>query len=71
MSAGIPAIALDGEPLDALIWRVAGQGASDELVLEANRGLAELGPILPEGTLVLVPEAAAAPAISELIQLWD
>jgi phage tail protein X len=60
-----------GETLDALIWRALGTKAV-EPVLAANRGLAALGPFLPEGTPVSLPELAAAPAAEpELVQLWD
>lgn len=60
-----------GEPLDALVWRALGTAAV-EPVLEANRGLAELGAFLPEGHPVTLPELAAAPAATpELVQLWD
>jgi phage tail protein X len=67
--ASVPALA--DEPLDALIWRATGTRAVEK-VLEANRGLAQLGTFLPEGTVVLIPELAAAPAAEpELVQLWD
>ncbi|WP_129792555.1 tail protein X [Sphingosinicella sp. CPCC 101087] len=63
--------ALAGEPLDALVWRVLGTSAV-EPVIELNRQLAEVGPYLPEGTPVTLPEPAATPAPElELIQLWD
>ncbi|MGL6559592.1 tail protein X [Aeromonas dhakensis] len=41
-----------------------------EQVLELNPGLAELGPILPTGTLITMP-AAPTQAEQPLIQLWD
>lgn len=61
-----------GETLDALVWRVLGQGAEAvEDVLAVNPGLTELGALLPEGTPVLIPDIAAAPAEVDLVQLWD
>lgn len=68
---GLNAFAHAGEPLDALVWRMLGTAAV-EPVLEANPGLAELGAFLPEGTIVFLPELAAAPAAAPtLVQLWD
>lgn len=41
-------------------------------MLETNPGLAALGPVLPVGTVVELPEpTAAAPRTNDLIQLWD
>lgn len=48
-----------GITLDLLLWRRwgdAGLGLVDE-TLELNRGLADLGPILPAGTIVVLPDA--------------
>lgn len=62
-----------GETLDALCYRVLGRtGAVTEQALELNPGLADLGPVLPHGTLVTLPdEQAAEPAIADTIQLWS
>lgn len=62
-----------GETVEALVWRViAGDAEAVEAVLAANPGLADLGAILPEGTPVTIPAAAASsPASATLIQLWD
>lgn len=70
MVTTLTATALAGEPLDALVFRMLGTSAV-EPVLEANRGLAELGDVLPEGYLVFLPIAAARPATPALFQLWD
>lgn len=61
-----------GDTLDTLCWRHLGSVEPVETVLELNPGLAALGPILPEGTAVNLPEAtqAAAPS-APIIQLWD
>lgn len=60
------------EPLDALVWRELGLGApAVQAVLEANPGLAAQGPFLLDGTRVVLPAAASAPAPAPLIQLWD
>lgn len=68
---GLVVHALAGETVDELVWRAAGTSAV-EPVLEANPGLAGLGPRLPEGQPVLLPEiVSAAPAAAELVQLWN
>ncbi|SEJ71596.1 P2-like prophage tail protein X, partial [Azotobacter beijerinckii] len=41
-----------------------------EAVLEANPGLADLGPILPHGQRVTLPEQAPQPQ-TQTVQLWD
>lgn len=60
-----------GDSVDSLCWRHLGSSAPVESALEANPGLAALGPILPEGTLVTLPDAAPAPATRATINLWD
>ncbi|WP_036129270.1 tail protein X [Luteibacter mycovicinus] len=65
--------ARQGDTVDAICWRELGatRGVTEQ-VLELNRGLARLGPILPEGTLVKLPaRATVAPAVLPLINLWD
>lgn len=65
--------ARQGDTLDLMLHRDCGLGPEAiDAVLEANPGLAALGPVLPVGTPVLVPDAAvAAPATVKLLQLWD
>lgn len=71
-AAAIPAVAQAGEPLDLVIWRTLGRTAvAVEATLAASPGLAALGVQLPEGTPVLIPAAAQAPAPAPLVQLWD
>lgn len=63
-----------GDTLDGLAWRERGFGPADlPALLEANPGVAALGAVLPIGTPVVVPAAAATPAIADrpLVQLWD
>lgn len=78
MAAARRLVALSGDTLDLLLFRDASLGPADlTRVYEANPGLADLGPILPLGTVVAVP-AAPDPAatggalrLRPLIQLWD
>ena len=66
--------AKSGDTLDLLLSRDAGLGP-DHLtrVLDANPGIADLGAVLPLGTLIIVPASApsAATGVRPLTQLWD
>lgn len=60
------------ESLDALCYRIKGETPGYlETVLAANPGLADLGPALPMGTLVTLPDAATTGAIKKTVQLWE
>lgn len=64
--------AQQGDSLDAICWRYYGRTAGvTETVLEANPGLAALGPIIPHGTLITMPEAPAQQTKTDTINLWD
>ncbi|GIX38029.1 MAG: tail protein [Silanimonas sp.] len=62
-----------GDTLDALCYRHLGRTAGlVEQALAANPGLADLGPVLPHGLIVTLPDpAATGEARRPLIQLWD
>lgn len=63
--------AMQGDTLDLLCHRHLGTTAGvTEQALRLNPGLAELGPILPEGHPVTLPERAPATARDSL-QLWS
>jgi len=64
-------IATQGDTVDAICHRIYGQTAGiTEAVLEANRGLAELGPVLPHGTVVDLPDLPQQADVQR-VQLWD
>ncbi|KVC82472.1 tail protein X [Burkholderia ubonensis] len=64
--------ALQSETLDALCWRYYGSTAGTvEAVLEANPDLAELGVVLPMGTVVEMPELNTIEQTKPLLQLFD
>lgn len=72
MGAASTLTARQGDTLDALLWREAALGpAALASVLEANPGIAGLGPILPAGTTVTVPATAPTADTLPLINLWD
>jgi phage tail protein X len=63
--------AIEGDTVDLLCQRHLGRTAAvAEAVLATNPGLAALGPILPLGTPVDLPDVVAAPPPT-LVQLWD
>ncbi|RON97135.1 phage tail protein [Pseudomonas fluorescens] len=63
--------AQQNDTVDALCWRHYGRTAGvTEAVLDANPGLADHGPTLPQGLLVQMPEAQAA-AQRQVVNLWD
>lgn len=62
--------AVQGETIDAMCWRHYGRTAGvTEAVLVANPGLARLGPILPHGQLINLPELAPQPQRQQ-VNLW-
>lgn len=71
-------ITIRGEniPLDLLLWRRYGvRGRSlVERTLDLNPGLAALGPILPLGTVVIIPDlppVATSPAVKVVSLFGD
>lgn len=65
-------IAMQGDTLDALCQRhLGGTSAVTEQALELNQGLSELGPVLPMGTQVELPDQVVAKQNNTLIQLWE
>ncbi len=63
--------AIQGDTVDAICQRVYGRTAGvTEAVLLANPGIADLGPILPHGTELGMPDIFPQPAV-HMVQLWD
>lgn len=63
--------AQQGDSVDSLCWRHLGSSAAVEKTLRLNPGLAALGPELPIGTAVTLPDDAPVSTPKPLIQLWD
>lgn len=63
----------DGIALDRLLFEVMGREDLVPAVLDANPGLARLGPVLPVGTLIRIPAPPSAEAIATApsVKLWD
>ena len=61
----------DGDMLDDICWRHYGrQSEAVEAVLDANPGLADLGPVYATGTVITLPDLPAAEAPAP-VRLWD
>ncbi|EMR7683544.1 tail protein X [Yersinia enterocolitica] len=59
------------DTVDAMCWRYYGRTEGvTEKVLAANPGLADIGPVLPHGYPVEMPEVCAA-VTTQTLQLWD
>jgi phage tail protein X len=65
-------IASEGDTVDFIVWRAYGAQNARlvERVLAANPGLADLGAILPSGTVVTLP-ALDTVAETTGVRLWD
>lgn len=60
-----------GDTLDYICWKFYGQqSGAVEAVLLANPGLADLGPVLPENTVVTLPELPKTASEVQPIRLW-
>lgn len=63
---------LQNDTVDAICWRNYGRSSGVvEAVLEANSHLSELGPLLPMGTKIQLPEIQTQQNKTQSIQLWD
>lgn len=64
----------DGDTLDRVMW-LAYETQSDDLLnglLEANPGIADDGPVLSAGTVVIIPDAdTTETATTSEVRLWD
>jgi len=62
----------DGDVLDAVCARHYGDTPHQvEDVIAANPGLAALGPVLPSGVIIELPEVKDAALERPTIRLWD
>lgn len=63
--------AVQGDTVDRICFVHYGRtDGVTEAVYEANPGLADIGPILPTGTLVKLPSVAEKPT-QATVQLWN
>ena len=60
-----------GDTLDFICWKFYGQqSGAVELVLDANPGLASLGPVLPVNTTITLPDIPKPATEVQPIRLW-
>ena len=63
---------MQGDTVDLMCWRYYGRtDGTVEAVLEANAGLADLGTVLPLGTVVEMPDLTTVESTAPLLQLFD
>ncbi len=63
---------LQGDTVDMICRRTFGdESGYVEAVLDVNYGLAALGPVLPLGTPVILPDLPAVQQEVALVTLWD
>ena len=61
-----------GETVDLACLQTYGRTRDvTEAVLAANPGLAGLGPVLPVGTVIIMPDLAEDTPQRNLVSLWD
>ncbi len=62
----------DGDTVDYIAWRHYGRqdGQIVEMLLDANPGLADRGPVLSSGTSIALPEMPT-PEQDNGVRLWD
>lgn len=64
--------AIQNDTIDAICWRYSLGSAAVEQVLGANPNLSELGPFIPMGTAILLPDIQIQQnTTTQTVQLWD
>jgi phage tail protein X len=62
----------DGDVLDAVVFKQYGAtDAYTEAVLNANPGLADLGPVYPAGVLITLPDIGTQMPQLATVTLWS
>ena len=71
-AATVVYVAAGGDMLDAIAHRQYGTAAAVRHIQAANPGLVALGPRLPAGTRVLLPDVEVAPrGEARPVELWE
>ena len=62
---------VEGDTVDLICYREFGYTEEiTEQLLALNPGLADVGPVIPVGTAIVLPAVAAAP-VTNTLNLWD
>ncbi|MBN9052348.1 MAG: tail protein X [Rhizobiales bacterium] len=65
-------ITRSGQTVDLVCRDFYGRTRSTtEIVLDANPGIGALGPVLPIGTVLFMPDIDTRPAARKLVKLWE
>ncbi|KQI66880.1 hypothetical protein AN189_18500 [Loktanella sp. 3ANDIMAR09] len=64
-----PYLTRQGDVVDLIAHRELGDARLCTAILDANPGLAAAGAVLPDGLLIMLPDAAPAPTRTT-IRLW-
>jgi len=63
---------IDGDTVDDIAYGYYGENAGHtELVLSANPGLADAGPVLQAGLVIIIPPAATTSTPTPTVSLWS
>lgn len=62
----------DGDTADYIAWKFYGtqDGQVVERLVDANPGLADIGPLLPAGMVIELPELETV-GVTQGVKLWD
>jgi phage tail protein X len=63
-------VAREGDTVDIIAFKRFGAHGMEDAIWEGNPGLAAIGPILPAGTIVLIPLPEVADR-TQSTRLWD
>lgn len=65
-------ITKDGDTADYIAWKYYGNQDAGTVaaLVDANKGLADRGPVLPAGLVIHLPEITT-PATTQGVKLWD
>lgn len=63
----------NGDTVDYIVWKQYGSTDNGvvEQVLAANLGLADKGPVLATGTIIILPEIQPTQTTTAKVKLWD
>lgn len=63
---------VEGDTVDLIAWKLRRQTRKvDELIFDANPGLAEYGPVLPAGLVVNIPPPPTQKPVRNVKRIWS
>lgn len=61
----------EGDTVDLIAWQERGQTAGvTEQILDLNPGLASVGPVLPFGLTITLPDPAPKKTVRKVARIW-